>query len=226
MSVTTRARLVRSALLVPRVACTTTATNLSRSRRRWQLQETALAARLEPTMKTAVGRLSGPRHGIATVTWARNRKAPSAEDAPVTRSGDDVTVHLHRAGAGLHHRKRARVAQFWSVKCGQPRPRHRPGPLHSGRGVSVVVAESSDGVNFNMCARRARPRRFDAASFKRPVIVPNRLRLAPLRQLRDSAFQAVVDRRVQRKASGGAPLRRASPRATRGWAVGVKDPVR
>ena len=44
-------------------------------------------------------------------------------------------------------------------------------PLHSGRGVGVVVAKSADGVNFKPVCEIGRAA-FGAASFERPVIVP------------------------------------------------------
>jgi hypothetical protein len=44
-------------------------------------------------------------------------------------------------------------------------------PLDSGRGVSVVVARSRDGVRFERVCEVTRDA-FDAASFERPVIMP------------------------------------------------------
>jgi hypothetical protein len=44
-------------------------------------------------------------------------------------------------------------------------------PLHAGRGVSVVVARSEDGVHFSGVAEIGREA-FGAASFERPVLVP------------------------------------------------------
>lgn len=44
-------------------------------------------------------------------------------------------------------------------------------PLEAGRGVSVVVARSSDGVQFSHVAKVGRET-FDAESFERPVLVP------------------------------------------------------
>jgi hypothetical protein len=44
-------------------------------------------------------------------------------------------------------------------------------PLHSGRGVGVVVAKSRDGINFKPVCEVARED-FGAASLERPVILP------------------------------------------------------
>ena len=72
-----------------------------------------------------------------------------------------------------------------------------PAPVDAGRGVSVVVARSEDGVRFEPVVEVHRDD-FGAASFERAVLVttsdgPDR-RLAALSELRDAGLEALVDR--------------------------------
>ena len=59
-------------------------------------------------------------------------------------------------------------------------------PLDEGRGVSVVVSRSSDGVQFEPVCEVFRDD-FGAASFERPVIMPTGQWLAAVPELRHAA---------------------------------------
>ena len=72
-------------------------------------------------------------------------------------------------------------------------------PIMAGRGVSVVVARSDDGVSFETVCEIHRDL-FGADSFERPVLVPLPRRwVAPLRQLRHPWIEALVDRGGRRR---------------------------
>ena len=73
-------------------------------------------------------------------------------------------------------------------------------PLGEGRGVSVVVARSDDGVALRARSPRSAATTFGAESFERPVLVPPaRRRLAALPLLRDPGVEALVDRGGRRR---------------------------
>ena len=99
-------------------------------------------------------------------------------------------------------------------------------PIMAGRGVSVVVARSDDGVSFETVCELHRDL-FGADSFERPVLVPlSDRRLAALRQLRHPWIEALVDRGRRRGFTRGARLgsrgRSCFPVTT---TTAVKDPV-
>ena len=88
-------------------------------------------------------------------------------------------------------------------------------PITEGRGVSVVVASSSDGVTFEEVAVVDRDA-FGCESFERPVLVPvPGRRVAALPLVCDPGLQALVGRQPHRRDAGGPAHRRAPDRAPR-----------
>jgi hypothetical protein len=97
-------------------------------------------------------------------------------------------------------------------------------PLDEGRGVSVVVARSDDGVRFTPVAQLGR-QAFGAASFERPVVMPTddgwRLYLSCATPESKHWWIEAVDARTPDGLARG--RRRVVLPGDRSWAV--KDPV-